>query len=129
MSSSEAESTAEREADDSSDEEINHVSDNEDIDLVWFRDVLDVAKLQFSGQSGLQMDIQHEGDNIDPIDVYKTIINKDVINLMVLETNRYAAQLLASKRLSRSSRLSRWRNTNNEEMEKFIGEFVVVVFL
>lgn len=129
MSSSEAESTAEREADDSSDEEINHVSDNEDIDLVWFRDVLDVAKLQFSGQSGLQMDIQHKGDNIDPIDVYKTIINEDVINLMVLETNRYAAQLLASKRLSRSSRLSRWRNTNNEEMEKFIGEFVVVVFL
>lgn len=114
MSSSEAESTAEREADDSSNEEVNHVSDNEDIDLVWFRDVLDVAKLQFSGQSGLQMDIQHKGDNIDPIDVYKTIINKDVINLMVLETNRYAAQLLASKRLSRSSRLSRWRNTNNE---------------
>lgn len=112
-------------------DESEHESDVEDNDnrsdsqedLMWFKEVLNISRLLFTGQAGLQKDIAYNGDQIHPVDVYKSIITQDVLNLMVLETNRYAAQLLASRRISRTSRFSRWKDTNADEQELFLGIF------
>uniref|UniRef100_A0A1B6HG03 Uncharacterized protein n=1 Tax=Homalodisca liturata TaxID=320908 RepID=A0A1B6HG03_9HEMI len=56
-----------------------------------------------------------------PIDFFEQCLNADVIDLMVTETNRNAHDVISKLRLSRKSRLKDWRDTNPEEMKKFIG--------
>lgn len=99
----------------------NRKDSQENEGLIWFKEVLNISRLIFTGQAGLQRDIPYSGEVINPVDVYKSIITQDVLDLMVLETNRYAAQLLASRRISRTSRFSRWKDTNADEQELFLG--------
>lgn len=55
-----------------------------------------------------------------PYEVYKMIINDDIFQLFVTETNRYAAQE-KDKSIFRKSRIKDWKDTNQEEMENFLG--------
>ncbi|KAJ8934917.1 hypothetical protein NQ314_013107 [Rhamnusium bicolor] len=87
----------------------NRNDSQEDVDLIWFKEVLNISRLPFTGQRGLQKDIPYNGEQISPVDVYKSIITQDVLDLMVMETNRYAGQLLNTRRISRTSRFSRWK--------------------
>lgn len=48
-------------------------------------------------------------------------ISDDIIELIVIETNRNADQYLSKIRLSKSSRFSKWTPTNFYEIKKFIG--------
>lgn len=52
---------------------------------------------------------------------FNQIIDEDIITSMTTETNKNAARCLASKKLTRKSRLKSWTNTDNEEMKKFLG--------
>ncbi|XP_015375256.1 PREDICTED: piggyBac transposable element-derived protein 4-like [Diuraphis noxia] len=45
----------------------------------------------------------------------------DIIELIVIETNRNAEQFLSKIRLSKASRFSKWVPTNYNEIKKFIG--------
>lgn len=56
-----------------------------------------------------------------PIEYYNLMVNDEVIQLMVTETNRNAEQTLANRRLSRRSRLRNWKETDAVEMRKFLG--------
>ncbi|XP_054259986.1 piggyBac transposable element-derived protein 4-like [Macrosteles quadrilineatus] len=56
-----------------------------------------------------------------PIDFFSSYLNDEILAVMVDETNRNAAQVLQKIRLNGSSRLRTWRDTNVEEMKKFLG--------
>lgn len=45
----------------------------------------------------------------------------EFLHTLATETDRYATQVLSTRRLQRSSRLKDWRETNKEEMKIFIA--------
>lgn len=58
----------------------------------------------------------------DPIAFFKHFIDDEVITLLVTETNRFAAQNIAAGAANQSkSRMTKWVDTNNIEMQKFLG--------
>lgn len=54
-----------------------------------------------------------------PIGFYHLIVDQNIINNIVIETNKYAAQQIASKVISPHSRLNKWYDTNESEMKCF----------
>ncbi|XP_018572737.1 piggyBac transposable element-derived protein 4-like [Anoplophora glabripennis] len=57
-----------------------------------------------------------------PFEFFSVFLDKDVINLMVEQTNLYATQVICSgEDIPKSSRLHQWTPTTHEEMLKFLG--------
>ncbi|KAG5874130.1 hypothetical protein JTB14_015050 [Gonioctena quinquepunctata] len=82
------------------DENMEDVEEiNSELDI-WYKEVMNISRFNFTGVFGLQADIHFTGQSMKPFDVFKSIVDEDVMNLIVLETNRYANQLLNSKQLS-----------------------------
>lgn len=71
-----------------------------------------------SGNSGITSNLYENYYDKEPSDFYKIMINEDILNLIVEETNRYASQCVLKNRYKRS-RVTAWRNTDREEMEIF----------
>lgn len=63
----------------------------------------------------------HLPQNARPIDYFKTYLNNDILQPMVDERNRNAAQVLSKVRLNRRSKLRKWKPTTIEEMNQFLG--------
>lgn len=80
-------------------------------------------KHQFSGQSGLNI---NSLDLSRPFDIYKHFITDEILDVIVLETNRFAAQLIQAKQLPRRSLLNKWTDTNRVEIEKFLGVLIIM---
>ncbi|KAJ8930105.1 hypothetical protein NQ314_017133 [Rhamnusium bicolor] len=74
--------------------------------------------LQFSDNSGIHTSL-YDNYHKTSYDFFKLLITDDIIQLCVTETNRYAAQEKAKG--SRRSRIQEWKDTTQDEMEKFIG--------
>ena len=55
------------------------------------------------------------------MEFFNLFVTDDILKLMVMETNRYANDLLSKSTVKDKSRLKRWINTTNTEMKKFIG--------
>jgi len=72
----------------------------------------------FIGNSG-PLVILDEGSG--PIDFFKLFLTDEIIQLMVIETNRNAQQMLSSQRISRGSRFSSWEPITKEDIEHFLG--------
>lgn len=69
--------------------------------------------------AGMQIQIP---PNADPGFFFSLIVSDDLIEHMVIETNRYADQVLAVNRpMLCHSRLNDWKPTNNDEMKVFLG--------
>ena len=64
--------------------------------------------------------------DIKPIDVYSILVNDDVYNLVVEQTNINAQQVIMNRRISRKSRLKSWKDTDEEEIKKF---FSIVMYM
>ena len=62
----------------------------------------------------------YENYEKSPYDVFKMIITDEIFQLFVVETNRYAEQE-KNKSKFKKSRIKDWKDTNQEEMEIFIG--------
>ena len=61
-------------------------------------------------------------DSKKPIDFLKLLVTDELINAMVLETNKYAEQEINKHRLlKRSSRLKDWKAINADDMKNFLG--------
>lgn len=61
-------------------------------------------------------------DNDTFLDYFSLFLTDDVVDLLVLETNRYAADfLLKNPDLKEHSRFKNWVVTSNAEMKTFIG--------
>ena len=59
--------------------------------------------------------------NTTPYDVFRCFVSDEVIALIVTETNKYAAEVIANATVTRKSRLFYWKPTDITEMKKFIG--------
>lgn len=68
--------------------------------------------------SGSKIDIPVDSSAFD---IFKLFFTSEIINLIVVETNRNAEQFLSKNRLSKSSRFTKWVPTNNNEIQKFFG--------
>lgn len=76
----------------------------------------------FTGKEELCVRPSSSADGkIWPIDAYLLFLTEDIVDLMVTETNRYADQLIASRVLTRKSRLRAWVPTTSAEIKKFLG--------
>lgn len=60
--------------------------------------------------------------NMEPIDIFNLFLTDDIIQLLIEQTNKYALGLQHKKRLEHSARISRWHNTDREEMKTFLGK-------
>lgn len=56
-----------------------------------------------------------------PIDFFNLFVDDEIINLMVMETNRYAWQKISNETLKPNARLKQWKDTNSTEMREFLG--------
>lgn len=55
-----------------------------------------------------------------PIDIFERFINGEIIETIVLETNRYASQQICGRHSSKS-RIKSWTNTNKNEIRQLLG--------
>jgi len=115
---------------DSNDEEVV-AHDDPAIDFLeedWSNSILNLGRVDFTGKSaGLLHEIITENSTniLKPIDVFFSIIDNDISLLMCNETNRYAHQRLNSGPVRRSSKMSRWKDIDIDEMKKFLGVLMV----
>jgi len=56
-----------------------------------------------------------------PLDFYTLIVNDEIINKIVIETNKFAAQQKASKSLSPFARINKWFDTDETEIKQLFG--------
>ena len=75
----------------------------------------------FTGQSGF-----NSTDFRDSYKIYRLFIDDEVLDIIVRETNRYADQFIRSNELPRRSFVRKWTETNNKEIQKFIGILLIV---
>lgn len=73
---------------------------------------------EFTGLTGLQRDLPPE---LTPLQAFFLIVDDEVIDLIVTETNRFAQQTLTSKEPKKFSRIKKWKPTSPEEIKKFLG--------
>lgn len=106
--------------DEDKEDEENVPNSVEAASLVWSHNVQDIPRDQFTGNEGIQ---GHLAQNTEatPMDIFFSLIDDSVLELMVRETNRYARQMLDSETITREHRMNRWKETNKDEMKKFLG--------
>ncbi|CAH1989196.1 unnamed protein product [Acanthoscelides obtectus] len=56
----------------------------------------------------------------------RNLVSDEIIQLMVQQTNVRAREIIANKKPRTSSRFSRWHDTNEDEMELFIGVIMLM---
>lgn len=56
-----------------------------------------------------------------PYDFYKIFLSNDMLQLIVEETNRYAQQMKTSENLPPKSRINKWVDTDDKQIEKLMG--------
>jgi hypothetical protein len=79
------------------------------------------SDLPFDNQPGPNHSVVSE----DPVDFIDIFISDEVIDLLVLETNRYAEDSIQKQRdagrQKRRSRSLKWKPVDAEEMRRFLG--------
>ena len=73
--------------------------------------------ISFTGEPGIQVDTK----GFEPIDYFRLFFNDDIINYLVIETNRFAEQFTRDNNLKRRSRAHKWYPTDPVEMKQFLG--------
>ena len=74
----------------------------------------------FSGSDKLHIQLP-VNRKLEPFEVFQFFVTDDLIDMIVLETNKYASQILQETTLTRGSRLKNWHPTNRNEIKKFLG--------
>lgn len=72
----------------------------------------------FEKNPGLKIEIPHNATIWTYLNLF---ITDEIINLMVVETNKNADQVLSKHRLTKASRFSKWVPTNDVEIKQFLG--------
>ncbi|GFS41753.1 contactin [Trichonephila inaurata madagascariensis] len=75
-------------------------------------------KFPFTGNSGIKVCIRDSGD---PLEYFNLFLDDEMFSFIVEETNRYAESFFENTELTPSSRALKWKNTNKEEMKRFIS--------
>lgn len=90
--------------------------------IIW-SDIMQSNNLVYNptGQVvGINPDLIECLTNGRPYDFYSIFVDDTIIDMLVLETNRYASQLISTPHKSKS-RLTRWENVTKKEMLTFLG--------
>ena len=77
----------------------------------------DSDMVPFTSRSELLVDVGHD----TPLDYFSLMVNETMIEVLVVETNRYAEQTLRGKILSPRSRFHQWVDVTSVEMRAFLG--------
>ena len=82
----------------------------------------------FTGKEEMSVTVNNADDETEvlPIDLYALFVSDTIIDMIVLETNRYAQQKIDAARVTRRSRLVSWKPTDREEMKRFFG---IVIYM
>ena len=72
------------------------------------------TRLQFSGNSGLQVTVDNSED---PLSVFQLFLTEDILNVIVTETNCRAAQLMSQTGVRPQSRLNNWTDVCINELK------------
>lgn len=64
--------------------------------------------------------------DIQPIDVYKLFCTDEVIDLIVMETNRYFEQTAAEKPITRLSKMNAWKPVTSKDIQQFLGILIMM---
>ncbi|KAL4143907.1 hypothetical protein QTP88_006161 [Uroleucon formosanum] len=91
---------------------------NESYDSLSEIDDSDTDPINFIGNYGPLVILDEVSE---PIDFFKLFLTDEIIQLMVIETNRNTQQLLSSQRISRRSRFSSWEPVTKDDIEHFLG--------
>lgn len=80
----------------------------------------------FSGEEGLAIwpQVNSATGNPHPIDMYELFITDDLLDIIVIETNKYAKQKIKESSLTGRAWLHSWKPTTRDEIKKFIGIIV-----
>ena len=77
-----------------------------------------VKQIEFIANPGLKINMESK----KPLDFFKLFVTEELINTMVVETNRYPTQEINKQRpLRRSLRFKDWKPINSEDMRQFLG--------
>ena len=79
----------------------------------------------FTADSGVKVDTS----NFKHSDFIKLFLTSDLINLLVEQTNLYAEQYIASHDSKAKSRVHKWKNTDPDEMVRFIAMLWLMGFI
>ena len=102
-------------------EENSAASDDEENDepsqVQWSDYNNRTQSFRYIGKGGLNVTLPN---NINSQQIYKSLVDHDVILLIVRETNLYA-QRCTSSHTTHSSSQTVWKPTNDKEIKKFLG--------
>jgi len=70
---------------------------------------------------GINSDVIETMADCSPMEFYHLFFDEEVLDFLVVETNRYAHQTLNAKILSQFSRLRKWSDVDRTEMRNFLG--------
>ncbi|XP_003740690.1 piggyBac transposable element-derived protein 4-like [Galendromus occidentalis] len=93
-------------------------------DCSWFDfDKKLLRNIGFPGDESIRPQSSYLGDpqNLRPAQVYRDFFDKDLVRMIVAETNRNAKNYIDANTIGRSSRAQRWEDTSSDEIEKFFG--------
>ncbi|GFO04148.1 PiggyBac transposable element-derived protein 4 [Plakobranchus ocellatus] len=86
------------------------------------RGVTTPEELPFTGNSG----VTEQPEDLSPLGFLKLMIDDDMIENIVRETNRYAAESLRGKALTPKSRFKKWVDVTVQEMWTFFGLIIAM---
>jgi hypothetical protein len=118
-----------RDTSDSSDNETIGVNENYGQDELWTkvnsRNDFVPKNIPFTGIEGVKVRVK--GDP-GPMDFFNLYITQKIIELLVVETNRYAKQYIALKgdTLKEHSNVRNWKETDEHEMRAFLGVLLLM---
>lgn len=70
---------------------------------------------------GINSDVIETMADCSPMEFYHLFFYEEVLDFLIVETNRYAHQTLNAKILSQFSRLRKWSDVDRTEMRNFLG--------
>lgn len=71
--------------------------------------------------AGINPDLFNTLQHGSPLDFYMLIVNNEIINKIVVETNKFTAQQKASKSLLSFARINKWFDTDETELKQLFG--------
>ncbi|PIO63845.1 hypothetical protein TELCIR_14541, partial [Teladorsagia circumcincta] len=92
-----------------SDDESSDEEDEEE--EAWPEDVVGYDRFAFAEECGPHMDVE---ECEEPSDYFELFLNDELLDLIVLETNRYGRKEMQDKE-------KEWTDTTVEEIKKFLG--------
>lgn len=90
----------------------------------WSFEIRPLEREVFTGYDNGKRQDQIFGKNTDLWTIFRSIVDDEMIRLMVTQTNIYAGQLQLLPAVKPHSRIKRWKDVSADEMLKFIGVYL-----